>query len=109
MVFKIDDSTWTLDLRQGTKGNVYQGDPKGEDKVHTQYTTGGRRCKAMDLEARFLQGRIATGTFRRAACLVMLCRCRNARGAPNDTLRFALHPCTPPSLYPTSYLPTHDL
>ncbi len=32
MVFIVDDTEWTLDLREGTQGALYAGAPKGGEK-----------------------------------------------------------------------------
>lgn len=31
MVFKIDDSTWVLDLKEGGVGELYEGPVKGDE------------------------------------------------------------------------------
>ncbi|KAG2489785.1 hypothetical protein HYH03_011735 [Edaphochlamys debaryana] len=38
VVFKIDDDEWTLDLSEGSEGELYEGPPKGETKADLTLT-----------------------------------------------------------------------
>lgn len=38
VVFKIDDTTWVLDLKEGGKGEVYEGPVKGNESADLTLT-----------------------------------------------------------------------